>query len=123
MRAGENLSDPRAGFQVCIGIAHGQAIAGKIGTNEQVKVGVFGPVVNMGARLEGMTRQLRVPILIDEVTANVVRQSMPPDKGRCRHLGRVRPYGMDVPLMVSELLPPEDGDRLGYRGHLEQRDR
>jgi adenylate cyclase len=108
VRAREKLHDPRAGFQVGIGIAHGRAIAGKIGTNEQVKVGVFGPVVNMSARLEGMTRQLRVPILIDEMTADAVRQSLPPENGRCRPLGRIRPYGMDVPLMVSELLPPEN---------------
>ena len=32
-----------SGFQVGIGIGHGPGIAGKIGTPEQAKVGVFGP--------------------------------------------------------------------------------
>lgn len=94
-------------FQVGIGIAHGRAIAGMIGSTEQSKVGVFGAPVNLGSRLEGMTKQLGVPILIDEATAEVVRGSMLRTQGRCRRVARVRPCGMEHALMVSELLPPE----------------
>ncbi len=36
---------------------HGIAVAGRIGTVDQVKVTVFGPVVNLAARLESMTKQ------------------------------------------------------------------
>src|SRR5262249_15225984 len=54
------------GFACGIGIAHGPAIAGRLGTAEQFKVGVFGPVVNLASRLESMTRRFGVPILIDE---------------------------------------------------------
>ena len=39
-----------AGFACGLGIAHGPAIAGRIGTLDQFKVGVFGPVVNRAAR-------------------------------------------------------------------------
>ena len=94
-------------FRVGIGIAHGLAIAGQIGTEEQSKVGAFGPVVNLGSRLEGMTKHLRVPILLDERTAGAVQNGLPRNEGRCRRLCRVRPYGMKSSLMVSELLPPE----------------
>ncbi len=97
-------------FQVGIGIAHGRAIAGKIGTQEQIKVGAFGPVVNLGARLESMTKELRASILIDEETAEYVRNHMPASEGRCRRLGRIRPAGMHTDLMVSELLPAADKD-------------
>ena len=48
--------DPLADFRVGIGIATGRAVAGKIGTVDQVKVTVFGPVVNLASRLEGMTK-------------------------------------------------------------------
>ena len=65
------------GFKVGIGIASGRAIAGKIGTDEQIKVGAFGPVVNLGARLESMTKQLRTSILIDELTAERARETLP----------------------------------------------
>ena len=36
------------------------------------ELGVFGPVVNLAARLEGMTKQFRVPILVDENVAAYV---------------------------------------------------
>lgn len=96
---------PLADFEMGIGISHGRAVAGKIGTSEHVKVTVFGPVVNLASRLEGMTKQLRVPILIDEALAEIVRTRLPTTEGRTRHLARVQPYGMDTPVLVSELLP------------------
>ncbi len=57
----------------------GRAVAGKIGTLEQVKVTVFGPVVKLASRLEGLTKQLRVPILLDDATAQLIRQRLPPE--------------------------------------------
>ena len=95
---------PLADFEMGIGIAHGRAVAGKIGTSDQVKVTVFGPVVNLASRLEGMTKQLRVPILLDEATANKIRQPML-HEARLRRLARVLPAGMETPLLVSELMP------------------
>jgi adenylate cyclase len=104
-----NLTENSAlgGFQVGIGIGHGRAIAGLIGTQEQVKVGVVGPVVNLASRLEGLTKYFRVPIVVDEATAKWVREELYPDVARCRRLGRVRPKGMKTPVLVSELLPPD----------------
>ena len=99
-----------AGFQVGIGVAHGRAIAGKIGTKEQIKVGAFGPTVNLGARLEGLTKSLSASILIDEATAEFVRSELPPSEGRLRRIGRFRPAGMSAELMLTQLLPPLDQD-------------
>lgn len=96
---------PLCGFNVGIGISHGPAIAGRIGTTEQIKVGAFGPVVNMGARLETMSKQLRASMIIDEVTAGYIRK-LPDDDLRCRKLARVRPVGMSTDMTVYELLPP-----------------
>ena len=104
-RAANQPGHPLADFRVGIGIAHGRAVAGKIGTADHAKVTVFGPVANLASRLEGMTKQLRVPILLDEPTADFVRKQLPASHGRIRRLGRVRPYGMETSLMVSELLP------------------
>ncbi len=105
-KAAATRNNPLADFAMGIGIAHGRAVAGKIGTAEQVKVTVFGPVVNLASRLESMTRQLRVPILLDEATANIVRSRLQPQEGRMRKLARLLPYGMETPVIVSELLPP-----------------
>ncbi|MBN1396137.1 MAG: adenylate/guanylate cyclase domain-containing protein [Pirellulales bacterium] len=95
------------GFRAGIGIATGPAVAGKIGTVDQVKVTVFGPVVNLASRLEGMTRIIQAPILLDETTARLVRRGVPREVARVRRLAVVLPFGLDTPLEISELLPPE----------------
>ena len=95
-----------AGFNAGVGVATGKAVAGKIGTVDQSKVTVFGPVVNLASRLEGMTKILRAPILLDGQTAQAVRRQVPRDVARVRRLAVVCPYGLDTPLEVSELLPP-----------------
>ena len=95
-----------ADFRVGIGIASGRAVAGKIGTVDQVKVTVFGPVANLAARLEGLTKVLRVPILMDAATAATVRAGVPRDVARVRRLAKIKPPGMETAVEVSELLPP-----------------
>ncbi len=97
---------PLIDFRAGIGLATGPAVAGKIGTVDQVKVTVFGPVVNLASRLETMTKVLRAPILIDEETSRRVRAGVSPDVARVRRVARVRPYGMEGSVEVSELLPP-----------------
>lgn len=104
--AARQADNPLAGFQVGIGLASGRAVAGKIGSEDQVKVGVFGPVVNIASRLQDMTKVLRAPILMDEATAKLARERLSRDVGRCRRLLNVKPYGMSQPLTVCELLPP-----------------
>jgi adenylate cyclase len=104
--AGNQAGAPLAGFRAGIGIATGTAVAGRIGTHDQAKVGAFGPVVNLGARLEGMTKLLHAPVLMDEATDQLARQQLPPGVARLRRVARVKPYGLDRPLTVTELLPP-----------------
>ena len=107
-KAQADPNHPLKDFETSIGIAQGRAVAGKIGTREQVKVTVFGPVVNLASRLESMTRELHVSVLIDEALDRLVRQRLPPSEGRVRRLLQVMPYGMDRPLFVSELVPAEE---------------
>ena len=106
-RAGAMQADSLLfGFSIGMGIAHGRALAGQIGTNQQSKVGVFGPVVNQGSRLEGLTKQFNVPICVDEKTAEFAKRYLPPHECRLRCLARVRPKGMETPITVFGLLPP-----------------
>ena len=106
-----------AGFACGLGIAHGPAIAGRIGTLDQFKVGVFGPVVNRAARLESLTRRFRVSTLLDDAVA----QRLTGGGGgagwsRCRRIARLQPYGMSEKVLVSELLPPVVGQDQGNLG-------
>jgi adenylate cyclase len=103
--AASKKGHPLADFRMGIGLTHGRAVAGRIGTGEHKVITAFGPVVNLASRLEGMTKQLRVPIIIDDALATIVRKKLPPEVGRTRRLAKVQPYGMETPVMVSELLP------------------
>ncbi len=97
---------PLHAFRMGIGIASGRAVAGKMGAADQVKVTVFGPVVNLASRLEGLTKLLRAPILLDEPTAEKIRR-VSLDGVRVRRLAVIQPPGMTTSLEVSELLPSE----------------
>ncbi|MDG2013473.1 MAG: adenylate/guanylate cyclase domain-containing protein, partial [Pirellulaceae bacterium] len=95
-------------FRIGLGIATGNAVAGRIGTSDQVKVTVFGPVVNVAARLETMTQQLRAGILVDERTHQLIRNPTPEHDSnglRVRRLAVVLPVGMGNPIKVSQVLP------------------
>jgi adenylate cyclase len=105
-QANRDPAHPLHGFQIGIGMGHGKAVAGKIGTEEQSQVSVFGPVVNVASRLEAMTKRFRTPILMDETSAAIVAKRLPPAEGRSRRIAKVQPKGMEVKLFVHELLPP-----------------
>jgi adenylate cyclase len=106
-------SGPLAGFACGMGIAAGEVVAGVLGTQDQQKIGVFGPIVNLAARLESMTKQLGVSILIDHTTAKLLFQAETSLVQQVRYLGNVLPVGMDQPVKVFELMPPEaDAERL-----------
>lgn len=110
---------PLAKFRAGLGIATGRAVAGQIGTVDQVKVTVFGPVVNLASRLESMTKQLQAPILMDEVTAERFRGEVDPSVARVRRVARVAPFGLSSPLVVSELLPPEGPESILTNEHIQ----
>jgi adenylate cyclase len=93
-----------ANFRIGVGIASGRAVAGKLGTADQVKVTAFGPAVNLASRLEGMTKQLNAAVLADAATAALIRSGN--DNGpRLRRLAVVRPYGLESAIEVNEILP------------------
>jgi adenylate cyclase len=102
-KKGHRLSE----FVCGVGLAHGPAVAGRLGTTDQAKIGVFGPVVNRAARLEAATKRLRVPILIDEMVAGALsRPGMAGFGYRVRRIARVIPQGFQEPVLIAELLPP-----------------
>ena len=97
-------------FLMGMGMATGVAVAGKIGTSDQVKVTAFGPVVNLAARFESLTRAFLVPILIDEATANALRPAASDLSIRIRRLAKVLPSGLQRATPIYQVLP----DRLPY---------
>lgn len=102
------------GFTMGIGIATGNAVAGKIGTRDQVKVTAFGPVVNLAARLEGMTRPLNTSILVDEKTIKLLADSDLAAAGELnfvhRRMGNFQPFGMTKPVQLYQVFAQDQPD-------------
>lgn len=93
------------GESVGLGLARGRAVAGRIVTGDRTSVNAFGPAVNLASRLQMVTKQLRVPIVVDPVVRAAAEASLSDEEGRFRKLATVVPYGLEKPLTVSELLP------------------
>ena len=92
-------------FRVGIGVGHGDAIAGRIGSEEQIKVGVFGPVVNLASRLQDLTKHMGVPILVDAPTAAAIENALPTEASSLRRIARLRPRGIATPVDPYALIP------------------
>jgi class 3 adenylate cyclase len=94
-----------------IGVTQGPAVVGALGTHDLAKVDVFGPTVNLAARLESLTKVVGVRILANEAVAADLAAARRP-RGRTRKIARVRPAGMTNPQLIYELMPL-GGDKPG----------
>jgi adenylate cyclase len=111
----ENASAEEANrFRCGIGIASGRAVAGRIGTSDQVKVTAFGPVVNLASRLEGITKAFGADVILDAATTSILKEIPQQDEFRLRRLAIVRPAGFDSPVEISELLPTNGSDESSH---------
>ena len=96
-------------FQIGIGIATGVAVAGKLGSRDQVKVTVFGPVVNLASRLESLNHWFGSSILVDAETAKQLEHHPQAQDFLVRRLGRFQPFGMETAHDVIQILDRRDG--------------
>jgi adenylate cyclase len=103
---------PLCGFRIGIGVGLGDAIAGRIGAQEQIKVGVFGPIVNLASRLQDLTKQVGVSILVDRATVEQVADPLKTLAANFRHVGRLRPAGVATPVDAYALMSRAAGEEL-----------
>jgi adenylate cyclase len=72
-----------APLRIGIGIATGSVIAGNVGSPERLNYTVLGDTVNLASRLQGLTKEYGVPLLISGTTYEQVATKLP-----CRLLGK-----------------------------------
>jgi len=95
---------------VRIGISTGRLAVGKTGPSQQWHISVFGSVANLGARLERIAKEFRIPILVSDDT---YRRIASLGGRRFRKLCLIRPAGFEEGYAIHELVLPR---KLGGSG-------
>jgi adenylate cyclase len=91
------------GVDFGIGICTGPARVGNTGSKQKFKYGPLGRTVNLGSRLQGLTKQWKVCCVIDAST----EKELPPDILR-RRLCMAQVVGMEGSTGLYELMPQND---------------
>jgi adenylate cyclase len=106
------ISDPRSStWKAGIGVNTGEMIVGNIGGGAHTDYTVIGDAVNIASRIEELTKEYSVDILLAEDTVQAVRSSI-----LLRRIARVRVVGKNIPVNIYEAV-----ERLDKTGDAKRR--
>ncbi len=85
--------------QAGIGIHTGTMLVGNIGSTERYKYGAIGDNVNIGSRLQGLTKEYGVPVIVSEDTINELN-----GRFRMRELDCVKVRGRTSEIRIYQII-------------------
>ena len=94
-------------LSIGVGVSTGTMNVGNMGSEFHTAYTVLGDTVNLGSRLEGLTKQYGVDIIVSGPTAAAVPDYL------FRELDRVRVKGKNEPVAILEPIGPRDGVAAG----------
>ena len=101
----------RAGYEpirIGVGVNTGMMMLGTLGEDDRMEGSVISDAVNIAARLEGLTKLYRTPLLVSEATF----EKLTPERFQMRLIDKVAVKGKIEPVLIHEVLDAEAPEEL-----------
>jgi len=109
----ERVLEGKPEFKTGIGINYGVVTVGNIGSEKKMDYTIIGDMVNLGSRLEGLTKQYKQGVIISESVYRKVRSKIP-----CRMVDKVQVKGKTQGESIySASVSLSDREKKGWAYH------